>query len=118
MVVYNVQQEKVQIGIPFDRLNTLQSFKVGVMLLRRQLAWGFVFSWAALLLSFIPSFDQGGVMNRKIFLDNWAALLPFSNVWVDSFLIASIIIMFTGVFMYEVLVSLSLFHFLGPLSLR
>ena len=95
----NVQQEKVQLHIDLEKLGPLASFKVAIAILRRQFTWLFMLSWSAILLAFIPSFDQGGVMTREIFLRNWGSFLPFSHLWMNIFLACWILTVFTGIFM-------------------
>lgn len=99
IVVFNVQQEKVQGHLDVASMPFLHALKLGTVILRKQMSWLFVFSWAAVLLSYIPGFDQGGVMNAQTFRSSWAAFLPMTNVWMDVFLLSYVLMLLSGIYM-------------------
>lgn len=99
LMTYNVQQEKVQMRIPMERMSALASTKVAISILRKQFTYLFIFSWVGVLFAFIPTFDQGGVMNRTVFEATWARFLPMSQPWMNTFLGCWMLVVLTGVFM-------------------
>lgn len=58
-------------------------------------------AWPAVLLSLIPGFDQAGVLTVERFRATFAVFLPLTNWWMNSFLLSWVLVMITGVFMYD-----------------
>jgi len=98
-VTYNVHQDKLVAHIPFESFGLLQSFKTAVHILRQQATIVFIFSWFAIILTLIPTFDQAGTPTRAKFLNSWADFLPFGNLWMDLFNLGFIITFVSNIFM-------------------
>jgi len=67
-------------------------------LLRRQITWLFIFSWLAVGLSNVPSFDQNG-FTKATFYQSWADFLSFGNLYMNLFNLGYLISFLTSVFM-------------------
>ena len=96
---YNVHQEELmEDGPAINTLTALESFRIAVHVLRPQLTWLFIFSWAAVLLAYIPGFDQTP-LTYDSFVQSWALFLPFGNLYMNLFNLGYITCFITGVFM-------------------